>query len=172
MRPGVLIVMIAMGLLTASAGVLYPVRSAVRGAREDVARLEQELGRERGLRAEAMRVRRELEQTQQSLSQRVLRLCPDTPEAQHEFEAGLLGAVESSGLSSVRMDRRRDLLDGDQTCLVIDLVVDGDAQALHRFLRVVEGLPWVTRVLSLSIDPGAAVRRITLQLALVLEPSP
>jgi hypothetical protein len=162
---------VAMGLLMATGGLLQPIRSSVESSRAEVERLQQELARSGDLPRERRRLQQELDSILQEIQQRAWRLCPDTPEAQHEFESSLLEAVQDSGLESVRMDRRSELLDGRHACLTIEMVVDGDAYALHQFLLAVERLPWVTRVLSLAIDPGAAERRITVQIALILEPS-
>jgi len=62
-------------------------------------------------------------------------------------------------------------LDGGNPCLVIELVVDGDGSSLNRFLRSIEEMSWVTRVMSLSIEPGSSVRRINIQVAVMLERS-
>ena len=70
------------------------------------------------------------------------------------------------------MDRRNESLDGGNPCLIIELVVDGDGSSLNRFLRSIEEMSWVTRVLNLSIDAGSSVRRITIQVAVMLERSP
>ena len=72
----------------------------------------------------------------------------------------MLELVESSGLNSVKMDRQAENRSGKVPSFSIDLVVEGDAFALHKFLEALEGTRWVTRVLSIAIEPGSEVREI------------
>ena len=169
MTPGARIAIVAVLLLVASAGVLYPLHGSLGEATTEVELLEADLARDSGVHDSLMAAHMQRLEVQKRMSERAYRLCPDTPEAEHEVESNLLQGVEASGLASIRMDQRNDLLDGAIPCLVLELVVDGDGHALNRFLRTLEEMSWVTRVLSMSIEPGANVRRMNIQIAVMLE---
>jgi len=160
---------VAMGLVLASAGVLYPIHGSISTARAESERIESELDADRTVHQELLDAQQAMNDVQRRVAERPFGLCPDTPEAQHEFEAALMGHVESSGLHSVRMDRREVARDGRYATLTMDLVVEGDAFALQRFLRAVEEMGYVTRVTLLVVEPGAEVRRMNLQIAVMLE---
>jgi hypothetical protein len=163
------IVAVAMGLVLASAGVLYPIHGTISAAREESGRIESELDADRTVHQQLLDAQEAMNDVQRRVAERPFGLCPGTPEAQHEFEAALMGHVESSGLHSVRMDRREEARDGRYATLTMDLVVEGDAFALQRFLQAVEEMRYVTRVTSLVVEPGAEVRRMNLQIAVMLE---
>jgi hypothetical protein len=163
------IVAVAMGLLMASAGVLYPLHGSLQEAQGEVDRLEQEIAQDAQVHAQLVDAQRAVNDVRERVATRPFGLCPATPEAQHEFEATLMGKVESSGLHSVRMDRREDMRDGRYPTLTMELVVEGDAFALQRFLQSLEEMSYVTRVTSLGIEPGAEIRRVNLQIAVMLE---
>jgi hypothetical protein len=169
MKASANIAIIAVVRVGASAGVLYPLHGSIGSVRKDVGELEAELAREQGGHAALLDAYGKFKELQDRIRQRAYRLCPQTPEAQHDFEGALQEAVMVSGLSSVRMDRRNEQMEAGNPCLIIDLTVDGDAAALQRFLVELERLPWVTRVLSLAIEAGAETRRISVQVAVMLE---
>ncbi|HZL99872.1 MAG TPA: hypothetical protein VFD43_06435 [Planctomycetota bacterium] len=169
MKPAARISVVAVLLLCGSAGVLYPLHGSLSELEAQVELLEADLARNAGVHEELMRAGAQRREVQERLSQRAFKLCPNTPEAEHDVEADLQNRVEDAGLQSLRVDRRNDSVDGANPCLVFDLVVDGDGPALHRFLLALEELSWVTRVTSLSIEPGEGVRRINIQVAVVLE---
>ncbi len=160
---------VAMGLALASAGVLYPIHGSMRGAAAAGERIDVELDADRTVHQQLLDAQEAMNDVQRRVAERPFGLCPSTPEAQHEFEAAVMGHVESSGLHSVRMDRREEARDGRYATLTMDLVVEGDAFALQRFLRAVEEMSYVTRVTSLTVEPGAEVRRMNLQIAVMLE---
>jgi len=163
------IVAVAMGLLLASAGVLYPIQGSLQQAGMRAGDLERELAADTGVHADLVAAQQAMNDVQRRVAERPFALCPSTPEAQHEFEASLMGHVEASGLHSIRMDRREELRDGRYPTLTMDLVLEGDAFALQRFLQTVEEMRYVTRVTSMVIDPGAEIRRMNLQIAVMLE---
>lgn len=163
------IVATAVVLLAASAGVLYPLQGSIKSLRTEVEHLDQDLARDAGVHAELMAAHNQLLEVEQRIADRRFGLCPNTPEAEHEFESSLLRRVEESGMHQVRMDRRSENIDGETPSLVIELVVEGDAFSLHDFLKAVEGMRFVTRVSHLAIEPGTDVRRITIQVAVMLE---
>lgn len=169
MKPAARIAVAAMVLLGASAGVLYPMHGSLREVTTEVKLLDADLARDEGVHEELMSAHARRLELKQLMNERAYRLCPNTPEAEHEVESNLLQRVEGAGLSSVRMDRRNESLDGGNPCLVIELVVDGDGSSLNRFLRSIEEMSWVTRVTSLEIAPGNSVRRINIQVAVMLE---
>lgn len=163
------IIAVAMGLLVASAGVLYPLHGSMAEAQDEVDRLDQEMARDADVHQQLVAAQRSVNDVRERVASRPFGLCPSTPEAQHEFEAALMGHVENSGLHSIRMDRHEELRDGRYPTLTMELLVEGDAFALQRFLQSLEELRYVTRVTQLSVEPGADVRRVNLQIAVMLE---
>jgi hypothetical protein len=172
MKPGGRITFVAVALVLASAGTLYPIRTSMVAAQAEVDRVETDLARDAGVHDELLRAHAQMQEVKKRIAERAFSLCPSTPEAEHGFETALLGMVETSGLHSVRMDRQAESLDGRTPMLAIDLVVEGEARALQDFLLAVEGMRWVTRVLGISIEPGNEIRRMTLQIAVILEQKP
>jgi hypothetical protein len=162
----------ATALLLMSSGVVYPLKQSMTSAQIDVDVLESELAHDQGVHAQLLAAHARMLEVQQRIQSRPFSLCADTPEAEHEFETTLLELVQGSGLNSVKMDRQAENRTGRIPQLNIDLVVEGDAFALHKFLEALEGTRWVTRVLSIAIEPGNEVRRITLQVAVMLEQKP
>ncbi len=172
MKPAGRISFIAVALLLVSSGVVYPIQKSMSSAGADVDRLQTELAHDAGIHDALMAAHAKMLAVQQRIKDRPFSLCADTPEAEHEFETKLLELVGSSGLNSVRMDRQAENRGGHLPSLNIDLVVEGDAFALHKFLEALEGTRWVTRVLGISVEPGNEVRRVTLQIAVMLEQKP
>jgi len=172
MKPGGRITLVAVALVMASAGTLYPIRNSMAAAQAEVDRIEADLARDSGVHDQLLAAHAEMQAVQKRLEERAFGLCPATPEAEHEFETALLGMVDSTGLHSVRMDRDSERMDGRTPMLAIDLVVEGDAHSLQKFLQALEGMRWVTRVLGVSVEPGNEVRRMTLQIAVILEQKP
>jgi Type II secretion system (T2SS), protein M subtype b len=160
---------VAVGLLMASAGVLYPVNGSMKAARSDVATLQTALEADAGVHDQLVAARKSMEDVHEHVAALPFSLCPSTPDAEHEFEAQLMAQVEASGLHSVRMDRREDAHDARYPTLSMDLVVEGDAFALQKFLQALESQKYVTRITQLSVESGADVRRIDLQIAVMLE---
>jgi len=163
------IVAVALGLLMASAGVLYPLHGSMQTAQAEVDRLDQELAHDADVHDQLVAAQRAVNEVRERVAARPFGLCPSTPEAQHEFEATLMGQVEASGLHSIRMDRHEEMRDGRYPTLTMELQVEGDAFALQRFLQSLEELRTVTRVTSLGVEPGSDVRRMNLQIAVMLE---
>jgi hypothetical protein len=159
----------ALVLLAASAGVLYPLQGSIGSLSTEVNRLDEDLARDAGVHALLMAKHNELLEAERRMADRPFGLCPNTPEAEHEFESSLLRAVEQSGMHRVKMDRRSEVRDGKAPSLAIELVVEGDAFALHDFLKAIEEMRFVTRVNHLAIEPGTDVRRVTIQVAVMLE---
>jgi len=160
---------VAVALLMATAGVLYPIKGKLGEASSDVERLEGDLERDANVHEQLVAAQLAMEDVQKRIAARPFGLCPATPEAEHEWEAALMAQVESSGLHSIRMDRREEARDGGYSSLTMELVLEGDAGALQRFLQSLEGMRYVTRVTSLSVEPGGLVRRANLQIAVMLE---
>ena len=171
MKPAGQVSLIAVALLMACSGVVYPIQKSMRAAQSDVDLLKAGLEHDSGVHESLMAAHSKMVAAQQRIKDRAFNLCGNTPEAEHEFETTLLELVGGSGLNSVRMDRQAE--NGGKTpSLNIDLVVEGDAFALHKFLEALEGTRWVTRVLGISVEPGSEVRRVTLQIAVMLEQKP
>ena len=169
MTPAARIAVIAVIMLVASAGVLYPLHAKLGEAATEVDLLQADLDRDAGVHDQLMAAHEKRREVEQRMSERAFKLCPNTPEAEHEIESDLQSRVEQSGLKSSKMDRRNELLDGTDPCLVFELLVDGDGPSLHRFLRLLEEMSWVTRVTSLEIASGTSERRVTIQIAVMLE---
>lgn len=163
---------VAVGLLVASAGVLYPVEGSMKSAASDVDSLQRSLEADAGVHDQLVAARKSMDEVHEHVAALPFSLCPATPDAEHEFEAQLMAAVEASGLHSVRMDRREDAKDARYPTLSMDLVVEGDAFALQRFLLALEAQKYVTRITQMSVESGADVRRIDLQIAVMLEQKP
>jgi len=172
MKPTGKIAFVAVALVMASAGTLYPIRSSMLSAQAEVDRIQADLDRDRGVHEQLLKAHARMLVVKQSIAERAFSLCPATPEAEHEFETNLLGLVDSTGLHSVRMDRRSETLDARTPVLSLELVVEGEAKSLQKFLQAMEGMRWVTRVLGLTVEPGNEVRRMTLQIAVILEQKP
>jgi hypothetical protein len=172
MKPSGRITIVAVALVLASAGTLYPIRSSLSDAQSEVDRIQADLDRDRGVHEQLLAAHARMLEVKKRIAERAFSLCPSTPEAEHEFETALLGLVESTGLHSVRMDRQSETLDGRTPALSLDLVVEGEAKSLQAFLQALEGMRWVTRVLGISVEPGNEVRRMTLQVAVILEQKP
>src|SRR5262249_4980053 len=113
---------VAMGLLGASAGVLYPVQTTMKSAQADVAALQHSLQSDAGLPEQLLAARQSMDDVRQRVAGLPFSLCPATPDAQHEYEARLMAEVEASGLHSVRMDRHEDARDARYPTLSMDLV--------------------------------------------------
>ena len=160
---------VAVALLMATAGVLYPIKGKLGEASSEVDRLEGDLERDANVHEELVAAQLAMEDVQKRIAARPFGLCPATPEAEHEWEAALMAQVESSGLHSIRMDRREEARAGGYSSLTLDLVLEGDAAALQKLLQSLEGMRYVTRVNSLSVEPGGMVRRANLQIAVMLE---
>jgi hypothetical protein len=160
---------VAVGLLVASAGVLYPVHGTMKAARNDVDTLQMALDADAGVHTQLLIARESMDKVDEHVASLPFSLCPATPEAQHDFEAQLMTQVEASGLHSVRMDRREDMLDARYPTLAMDLVVEGDAFALQRFLLALESQKYITRITQLAVEAGGDVRRMNLQIAVMLE---
>ncbi|HZJ70528.1 MAG TPA: hypothetical protein VFF36_06305 [Planctomycetota bacterium] len=169
MTPGARIAIVAVLLLGASAGVLYPLHGSLAEAQTEVELLEADLARDAGVHDLLLAAHAERREVEQRMSERAFKLCPNTPEAEHEVESNLQTRVEESKLQSVKMDRRNETLDGTDPSLVFELLVDGDGPALKRFLCSLEEMSWVTRVLSMEIASGSNTRRINIQIAVMLE---
>jgi len=173
MKPSGRITFIAVALLMASAGTLYPIRTTMLSAQAEVDRIQADLDRDAGVHEQLLAAHERMLAVKQGIAERAFILCPNTPEAEHEFETTLLGLVDSTGLHSVRMDRQSsESLDSRTPSLSLDLVVEGEAQSLQKFLQALEGMRWVTRVLGISVEPGNEVRRMTLEIAVILEQKP
>lgn len=169
MTPAARIAVVAVLMLLGSAGALFPIHAKLGEAATEVELLEADLARDAGVHDQLMQAHALVREVEQRMSERAFKLCPNTPEAEHEVESDLQSRVEQAGLKSSKMDRRNELLDGTDPCLVFELLVDGDGPALHRFLRLLEQMSWVTRVTSLEIASGTGERRITIQIAVMLE---
>jgi hypothetical protein len=172
MKPSGRITLIAVALLMASAGTLYPIRKSMISAQSEVERIQTDLDRDQGVHDQLMAAHARMLEVKKGIAERAFSLCPNTPEAEHEFETTLLGLVESTGLHSVRMDRQPEAMDTRTPSLSLDLVVEGEAQSLQKFLQALEGMRWVTRVVGISVEPGNEVRRMTLEIAVILEQKP
>ncbi len=172
MKPNGKIALAAVALVMASAGTLYPIRNSLASSQSEVDRIQADLDRDQGVHEQLLKAHARMLEVKASIAERAFGLCPSTPEAEHEFETSLLGLVDSTGLHSVRMDRKTETMDSRTPVLSLDLVVEGEAQSLQKFLQALEGMRWVTRVLGITVEPGNEVRRMTLQIAVILEQKP
>ena len=161
---------IGVGLVLASSGVVYPMRGSIDELEQEVASLELQRASDQMLPGQVKALHTQVMEMRARSAQRPKNLCPDTPEAQQEVEKAVLGHVISAGLMTVRTDSGTTVRTGKYPYRTIDLVVEGEAQSLQSFFHGLEEMPWVTRILKLSVDKqGESRRRITLQVAVMLE---
>ena len=83
---------------------------------------------------------------------RPVRLLPDNPQGHQDFENALLSAIETSGVNSVRLDRKDAVRGGNFTSLRYDQQIEGDAFQIHAYLDALDRMPWVTRSQTLSVE--------------------
>ena len=159
----------ALVLLVVSGGLLYPIHSSISELEATVEQLEAEGNQGADLSSMLRTADEQIEQLRQEVAAQDITLCPDTPEARHQFENALHSQVQSAGLNRISMDRQEGFGTGTVPSFVIALVVEGDAFQLHNFLRGLESLEWVTRLLKLEVQPGDSQRRIKMQIAVLLE---
>lgn len=163
------LVMIAVGLLVVSAGIVWPIRGNISTLQQEVSGLELQMASDESIPAQVAAMHQRVKDARERSSARSKNLCPDTPQAQQSVEKMVLAHVMDSGLMSVRTDSGSTVRTGKFPYRTFDLVVEGDAQALMNFFRALESMPWVTRVLKVGVEQGEATRRITLEIALMLE---
>jgi len=159
----------AVVLLVASAGVLFPLHGSISELETDLVSLETQADDESAVPNRISEINQDLAQLEESQSSREFTLCPDTPEARNQFETLLNREIQSAGLSRISMDRQVGYGVGGTPSFNISLVIEGDAFELHTFLRGLESIEWLTRVLKLEIQPGDTERRIKMLIAVLLE---
>ncbi len=169
MKFGMHITVTAMVLVLVAAGVLLPIYNGVSELESQVEALESEQARAVQVMDAFKDVQEKKLELEEHIAGRQFRLCPDNQEAFHQFETNLLELVRHAGLNSIRTERAQKPVNGSFRYLAWDLTVDGDAFALDSFLVSLETLDWVSRVLSLTIESGEEVRRISLKIAVMLE---
>ena len=169
MKFGMHITITAMVLILCSAGVLVPIYNGVSELEAQVAALEAEKARATQVMEEFKEIQAKTLELEESIAGRQFRLCPDNQESFHAFETNLLELVRQSGMNSIRTERAQKPVNGKFRYLAWDLTVEGDAYALDSFLVSLEAVDWVSRVLSLTIESGEDVRRISLKIAVMLE---
>ena len=163
------IVVTAVVLLVVSGGLLYPIHSSISELEVTVAGLEAAGEIETDVPQQWKSVQEQLETLRVSSSDREFTLCPDTAEARNEFESSLHAEIRNAGLARISADREDGFGVGNVPSFTIALVVEGDAFQLHNFLKGLESLQWLTRVLKLEIQPGDVERRIKMQISVLLE---
>lgn len=163
------IAVIGVGLVLLSSGVVMPFRSGLSDLESEVAVLEQQRLDDAAVPAKVEQAYQRVSEIRSQRTDRAAQLCPDTPEAQQEVETLVLEAVLKSGLRQIRMDTGSVDRSARFPSRPLDLVVEGNAVALKKFLVALEAMPWVTRVINLSVDQGERIRRINLRIAVMLE---
>ena len=169
LNKGQLVVMGVVALI-AVAGVVGPIEHAQGGVQVEIDVLQAELDANAKLQEDLIAAARRVRELEQMIEERPVSLLRDTPSSHQAFESKLLEAVDASGVNSVRLDRRDTTRDGDLTYLKYEQQLEGGAGQIHAFLHELDVMPWVTRVLSLAIESGNETRRMTLEVAVVLEP--
>jgi len=162
----------AMGVVAvvSVAGVVTPIEAAQGGVRGEIEALQTQLDANAALQEQLVEAARRVRELERMIEERPVSLLPDTPASHQAFESKLLEAVDGSGVNSLRLDRRDAMREGDLTYLKYEQQLEGNAEQIHAFLNELDTMPWVTRVMSLGIEPGDEVRRMTLEIAVVLEP--
>jgi hypothetical protein len=169
MKSSTNVVVTAMALLVVSGGILLPVRNSIASLEASVDSLDQSSIGDSGVPEKLELIGEQLEQLQAGMDDREWILCPDTPGARNEFENALHRQIESAGLDRVSMDRQDGVAIAGVPSFTISLIVEGDAFQLHEFLQGLEQVRWLTRVLTLEIQPGSDERRIKMKIAVLLE---
>lgn len=169
MKFGMHVTITAMALSLAGAGVLTPIYNGVSELEAQVAALETENARGETVMETFKALKEQRAELEADIAGRQFRLCPNDQSAFNDFESTLLTLVDDAGLDSIRTVRATKPVNSTFRYLAWDLVVQGDALALDKFLVDLEELDWVARVLSLSIDSGEDVRDISLKIAVMLE---
>jgi hypothetical protein len=170
MKFQVKIAVIGVGLVMASSGVIYPMQGGIEAREQEVESLELQRSIDETVPGKVKALHAEVLDMRSRSALRPKNLCPDTPEAQQQVEKAVLGHVRSAGLITVRTVSGTTVRTGKYPYRTIDLIVEGDAQALQSLFHGLEEMPWVTRILKLSVDKqGESRRRITLQVAVMLE---
>ena len=163
------VVVTAVVLLVVSGGLLYPVHTSISDLEVTIAELEGTKNVESEVPQQLSALQDQLEELRSNSSDSEFELCPDTPEARNEFETALHRQIRDSGLGRISVDRQAGFGMGDVPSFTVSLVVEGDAFQLHNFLKGLESLEWLTRVMNLEVQPGDVERRIKMKISVLLE---
>ena len=163
------IAVIGVGLVLLSSGIVMPFRGGISDLEAEVHSLEQQRLADEAIPALVEEAYQRVSEIRSQSTQRAANLCPDTPEARQQVETLVLESVLKAGLRQIRMDTGAVDRSARFPSRPLDLVVEGDAAALKKFLVALEAMPWVTRVISLSVEQGERIRRINLRIAVMLE---
>ncbi|GJM22553.1 MAG: hypothetical protein DHS20C15_24680 [Planctomycetota bacterium] len=156
-------------LVIGSAGVLYPINTNIDELRNEIQVMEAQRNGDELVSAELRATQDRIAALEAEMESRTKELCPNTPAGRHAVETAVHERINRSGLRRISMDRQPSVMGPETPAFGISIIVEGDAFELHEFLVGVESLKWVTRVLSFNIQPGEEQRRITLQIAVLLE---
>lgn len=162
----------AMGLVVATAGVLYPINSTIAGLESEISVLEADRTGDELVAAQLRSVQEEVDARLAETDSREVILCPNTSAGRHGVETAVLQQVGASGLRRISTDRQPSVMGPEVPSFGISLIVEGDAFQLHEFLEGLESIKWLTRVLTLDVQPGSEERRMSMQIAVLLENDP
>lgn len=163
------IIITAGAMVIASAGVLYPINTSIDELRNEIQVMEAARNGDELVSAELRATQERIADLEAEMESRTKVLCPNTPAARHAVETAVHDRINRAGLRRVSTDNQPNVMGPETPAFGISLIVEGDAFELHEFLVGIESLKWVTRVLSFNIQPGDEQRRITLQIAVLLE---
>lgn len=159
----------ALGLVVATGGVLYPINSKIDSLESEITVLKAERTGDELVSAALRDVQDRIDKVNSEIESRDKILCPNTPASRYAVESAVLERVTAAGLRRVSTDRKPSAMGPSTPSFGISLIVEGDAFQLHEFLRGLESLKWLTRVLTLDVQPGSDQRRTSLQIAVLLE---
>ena len=162
----------ALGLVVATGGVLYPINSKIDSLESEITVLKADRTGDELVSAALRDVEDKIDSLEEEIEARDTILCPNTPASRHAVESAVLQQVSAAGLRKISTDRKPSAMGPNTPSFGISLIVEGDAFQLHEFLRGLESLKWLTRVLTLDVQPGSEQRRTSLQIAVLLENDP
>lgn len=158
----------AVAVVMGAAGLLYPIQQKINGLETEIASLD-DLAPQTNVPLQIKAMHERITEADAVLDERTQALCPDSSAARLQFETALAAELLSSGLQRVSIDRTNGVPIHDIPTFVIEIVVEGTAAELHGFLRGLESLPWVNRVIHLDVHPGLGHRTVEMKIAVPLE---
>jgi len=159
----------AIVVVIGAAGLLYPIQESISDLEFEIQSLNDSAVEADDVQQQIVTMHERIAAAESALEERTLFLCPDSSSARLQFEASLTSGLVGSGLERVSIDRTDGSPVHGIPTFVVELVVEGNATQLHAFLRGLEGLPWVNRVIHLQVHPGLGRRTVEMKIAVPLE---
>lgn len=158
----------AIVVIIGAAGLLYPIHQSISELEVEIASLGGSAVAD-DVQEQIVSMHAQIAAAETALEERTEFLCPDSSSARLQFESSLTAGLVESGLQRVSIDRTDGSPIHGIPTFVVELVVEGNATQLHGFLRSLEGLRWVNRVIHLEVHPGLGRRTVEMKIAVPLE---